>query len=66
MEQENLLQFALAVAVSYLAERGMANEWKQSKRITSTAYVRWVMTLLQGDAILAYPINLGMVSLRVE
>lgn len=28
----------------------MANEWKQSVTITSTAYVPWVMTLLQGDA----------------
>ena len=32
------------------AERGGANEWKWILTSTLTAYVRWVMTLLQGDA----------------
>ena len=31
MEQEDFLQFELAFADFYLAERGTANEWNQSK-----------------------------------
>ena len=65
-EQENFLRLELAFAVSYSAEKGTTNEWKQSMTITSTAYVRRVMTLLQGDAVLAYPIHLGIVYYTID